>query len=63
MAIKENWKIEKLEEEKNKTVAIVGAGPSGIMASAYLARRGFKVFLYEKHEEIRRTFISWNTRL
>lgn len=58
---KENWKIEKLEEDKNKTIAIVGGGPSGITAAAFLARRGFKVHIYEKHEEIRRSFISRNT--
>ncbi|MDE5830681.1 MAG: NAD(P)-binding protein [Clostridia bacterium] len=63
MAISEKWEIEKLEEDKNKTVAIVGGGPSGITASAFLARRGFKVSIYEKHKEIRRAFISWDTRL
>ncbi len=62
MAIKEGWSIEKIEEDKNKTIAIVGGGPSGITASAYLARRGFKVHIYEKHNEIRRPFMPWNTR-
>lgn len=61
MAIKEGWKIERLEEDKNKTVAIVGGGPSGITAAAFLARRGFKVCIYEKHGEIRRTFMPWHT--
>lgn len=61
MAIKEEWKIEKIEEDKNKTVAIVGGGPSGITAAAYLARRGFKVCIYEKHNEVRRTFMPWYT--
>lgn len=50
MAIKEGWKIDKIEEKKNKRVAIIGAGPAGITASAYLARRGFDVSIYEKHE-------------
>lgn len=52
MAIKNNWKIEKLEEKKNKKVAIIGGGPSGITAAAYLARRGFDVSIYEKHREL-----------
>lgn len=61
MAIKEGWKIEKLEEDKNKKIAIIGGGPSGITAAAFLARRGFKTHIYEKHKEIRWTFISWYT--
>lgn len=41
-----------LEEKKNKKVAIIGGGPSGITAAAYLARRGFDVSIYEKHKEL-----------
>lgn len=52
MAIENNWKIEMLEEKKNKKVAIIGGGPSGITAAAYLARRGFDVSIYEKHKEL-----------
>lgn len=63
MAIKEGWKIEKKEENKNKKIAIVGGGPSGITSAAYLARRGFAVTIYEKHENLRRTFSSRNTRI
>lgn len=52
MAIKEGWKIGKLEEDKNKKVAIIGGGPSGITAASYLARRGIEVCIYEKHNEL-----------
>jgi len=54
MAIKNNWKIGLIDsvEKKNKKVAIIGGGPSGITASAYLARRGYKVDIYEKHENL-----------
>ena len=52
MAIDNNWKIDMLEEKKNKKVAIIGGGPSGITAAAYLARRGFDVSIYEKHKEL-----------
>ena len=52
MAIDNNWKITMLEEKKNKKIAIIGGGPSGITAAAYLARRGFEVSIFEKHEEL-----------
>lgn len=61
IAIEKGWKIEKLEEDNGKKVAVVGGGPAGIVASAYLARRGFKVRLYEKHDRLRGTFSIWNT--
>lgn len=52
MAIKEGWKIDKIEGKKDKKVAIIGGGPSGITAASYLARRGFEVCIYEKHETL-----------
>lgn len=61
MAIREGWKIEKLQKDNGKKVAVVGGGPAGIVASSYLARRGFKVSIYEKHDKLRRTFNVWNT--
>ncbi len=52
MAIKRGWKLEKIEEKKDKKVAIIGGGPAGITASAYLAKRGFEVDIYEKHPKL-----------
>ena len=52
MAIKETWKIDKLEDKKNRKVAVIGGGPAGITAAAYLARRGYKVSIFEKHEDL-----------
>lgn len=54
MAIKNNWKIEVIqgEEKKNKKIAIIGGGPAGLTAASYLARRGYKVNIYEKHEKL-----------
>jgi len=38
----------KLKENLSVDVAIVGGGPSGLVASYYLAKKGFKVTLYER---------------
>lgn len=38
----------KLKENLSVDVAIVGGGPSGLVASYYLAKKGFKVALYER---------------
>lgn len=48
-AIENNLQITKLEEKKNKKVAIIGGGPSGITAAAFLARRGYEVTIFEKY--------------
>lgn len=53
LAIEKDWysKIKPLENS-NKKVAIIGAGPSGIMAAYELARKGIKVTIFEKQEKI-----------
>ena len=35
-----------------KRVAVIGSGPSGLTCAAFLARRGIKVTIYEKHNEL-----------
>jgi len=40
--------FQKLKANLSVDVAIVGGGPSGIVASYYLAKKGFKVALYER---------------
>ncbi len=49
MAIKEDWGIKPIEGKRDKKVAVIGGGPAGITAAAYLARRGYDVSIYEKH--------------
>ena len=39
-------------ESRNERIAIIGAGPAGITLSIILARKGFKVTLFDAHEKI-----------
>ena len=49
-AIKNNYKISEINKEnKDKKIAIVGGGPAGITASAFLLKKGFSVTLFEKY--------------
>ncbi len=52
MAIKNQWEINKLEEKDDKKIAIVGGGPAGLTAAAFLRRKGYNVTIYEKHNEL-----------
>lgn len=49
VALKEGWNIPRKKENKNKKVAVVGGGPTGLACSAKLAREGYEVTIYEKH--------------
>ncbi len=43
---------EELKKDGNeRNIAVIGAGPAGLMASEILARRGFNVTLFEKQEK------------
>ena len=48
MALKNNWAISSLPL-KNKRVAVVGGGPSGLTCAAFLRRNGYDVTIYERH--------------
>ena len=39
-------------QEKSKKVAIVGGGPSGLTAAAFLRKSGYQVTIYEKQEDL-----------
>ena len=39
-------------EKNNKKVAVIGGGPSGLTCAAFLARKGYSVTIYEKHNEL-----------
>ena len=51
IAIKENYSLgEPNQENKNKKIAIIGGGPAGLTASAFLLKKGYSVTLYEKYD-------------
>lgn len=51
ISIKENYKIADINiENKNKKIAIVGGGPAGLTASAFLLKNGYSVTIYEKYD-------------
>ncbi len=53
-AIKNGYdkEIEKTDELKGKKIAVIGSGPTGLNASAFLARSGADVTIYEKYNEL-----------
>ena len=48
-AIQNNCKISK-KDLQNKKIAIIGGGPAGLTAAAFLAKKGNKVTIYEKYD-------------
>ena len=47
-ALKKVWETE-LQNKKNKKVAVIGGGPAGLTAAAFLAKNGIEVTIYEKY--------------
>lgn len=51
IAIKEKYKIaEPNKQNRYKKIAVVGGGPAGLTASAFLLKKGYSVTLYEKYD-------------
>lgn len=52
-SIERNYEIPKEIDEQltNKKVAIIGSGPAGLTAGAFLAKKGIHVTIYEKYNE------------
>lgn len=44
--------IQKTEELRGKKIAVIGSGPASLNCSAFLARAGADVTIYEKHEKL-----------
>ncbi len=45
---REKWT--KPANDKNKRIAVIGAGPAGLSSAYFLAREGYKVVVFDKHE-------------
>lgn len=54
MAVKNNYNMDdgKSTIRNGKKIAVIGSGPAGLTCSAFLARNGFEVTLYEKYNEL-----------
>lgn len=54
LSIENNYElsIEVDERAKDKSVAVIGSGPAGLTCAAFLARKGVKVTIYEKHDKL-----------
>jgi heterodisulfide reductase subunit A len=48
---KEHKKVEPVEKIHKEKIAIVGAGPSGLSSAWWLAKKGYKVTIYEMKEK------------
>ena len=54
MAIEKEYSMEDVDISKNnvKKIAVIGSGPAGLTCSAFLARAGFDVTIYEKKNSL-----------
>lgn len=53
MALKQKYNFSEEEiKSNNKKVAVIGGGPAGLTCSAFLARKGYKVTIYEKYDKL-----------
>jgi len=52
-ALEEDYKYSDEEVEiKDKSIAVIGGGPSGLTCAAFLRRKGYNVTIFEKHDKL-----------
>lgn len=49
-AISRGWSFTAPEKEIDKTILVIGAGPSGLSVSYFLRKMGYKVVIYDAHK-------------
>lgn len=49
LAIESSWNFDK-KKKKNKKIAVIGSGPAGLTCAGFLAKEGYQVTIYEKHD-------------
>lgn len=52
ISITNEYQLPQSENEKAKSVAVIGSGPSGLTCAAFLKMHGFKVTIFEKNHEL-----------
>ena len=52
ITLKEIYQIQEQTNPKNKKVAIIGGGPSGLTCAAFLAKEGVQVTVYDKYTKL-----------
>ncbi len=52
LALAEGWTYDKPVETRSERIAVVGGGPSGLSAAYQLARRGYRVTLFEAQSQL-----------
>ena len=53
LAIEKGWKFSNISSTLNgKRIAVIGGGPAGLTVSAFLARNGAEITIFEKHKKL-----------
>lgn len=50
ITLNNNFPLKKSDNDINKKIAVVGGGPCGLTCAAFLARQGYNVTIFEKHD-------------